>query len=102
PYELTTKSEVQKVPRFISVEYTPDENYQMEYDMQSILSKRAWALQERLLSNRILSFKANRMHWECSSCCYSDNLNHPYKLDWSESGRAPKRLLCALNNASDI
>jgi hypothetical protein len=102
PYKLTTKSEIQKVPRFISVEYTPEADYHMEYDMQSILSKRAWALQERLLSNRILSFKANRMHWECNSCCYSENLNYPYVLDWSESGRAPKRSLSALNDASDL
>ena len=40
---------------------------------ESPLSKRAWALQERLLSPRVLHFGENQMHWECndSSACES-------------------------------
>jgi len=34
-----------------------------------VLNTRAWVLQERLLSSRILHFAEHEMAWECNSCC---------------------------------
>ncbi|KAK5654280.1 hypothetical protein OQA88_7456 [Cercophora sp. LCS_1] len=35
----------------------------------NVLSTRAWALQERILSHRILRFTSTGMEWECDWCC---------------------------------
>jgi hypothetical protein len=38
------------------------------------LNKRAWVLQERLLSRRTLHFSANQAYWECGKGVYCENL----------------------------
>ncbi|XDG08166.1 hypothetical protein ABKA04_007781 [Annulohypoxylon sp. FPYF3050] len=50
-------------------------------DWGTSLSSRGWALQERLLSNRVLSFRRRRMVWECQQVCYADDRHHPFVLD---------------------
>ena len=37
------------------------------------LSQRAWCLQERVLSPRILHFGKSQLHWECISGCWSES-----------------------------
>ncbi|OCK78122.1 HET-domain-containing protein, partial [Lepidopterella palustris CBS 459.81] len=37
------------------------------------LSQRAWCLQERILSPRILHFGKHQLHWECISGCWSES-----------------------------
>jgi hypothetical protein len=48
------------------------------------LAKRAWCLQERVLSPRILHFGRDQLHWECSSGCWSEN--NVKKLTGSNGG----------------
>jgi hypothetical protein len=38
------------------------------YD-QSVLHTRAWCLQERLISTRLLPFGEDQIFWECRTCC---------------------------------
>jgi len=38
------------------------------------LNKRAWVLQERVLSRRTIHFSANQTYWECGEGIYSENL----------------------------
>ena len=42
---------------------------------QEPLNKRAWTLQERLLSPRVLSFSSRQLMWECQTARYSDGGN---------------------------
>jgi len=37
------------------------------------LHRRAWTLQERVLSPRILDFASSRIHWECRSATFAEN-----------------------------
>ena len=41
---------------------------------QAELNKRAWVLQERVLSRRTLHFSANQTYWECGEGVYCENL----------------------------
>ncbi|PVH69309.1 HET-domain-containing protein, partial [Cadophora sp. DSE1049] len=41
---------------------------QREVLKDALLSSRAWALQERLLSTRILHYSSKEMFWECQTC----------------------------------
>ncbi|KAI0888539.1 heterokaryon incompatibility protein-domain-containing protein [Annulohypoxylon maeteangense] len=52
----------------------------MANDWGTNLSTRGWALQERLLSNRMLSFRKSRTVWECQQVCYADDRHHPFTL----------------------
>jgi hypothetical protein len=49
-----------------------------EYDMsdvnKSVLNTRAWALQERLLSRRILHYTDTQIYWECQSKAFAEEL----------------------------
>lgn len=42
---------------------------------QEPLNKRAWTLQERLLSPRVLSFSSQQLVWECQTARYTDGGN---------------------------
>lgn len=47
------------------------------------LSERAWALQERYLSQRILHFDTSQVVFECKHHYITeDGYKHPWKLDW--------------------
>jgi hypothetical protein len=46
----------------------------------SVLSKRAWVLQERLLSSRVLYFGTKRMYLECFTNVRFDNCHYP--INW--------------------
>ena len=45
---------------------TPHRDLDKYYDHKAPLNLRAWTLQERLMSNRILHFTSNEMVWECN------------------------------------
>lgn len=46
----------------------------------SVLSKRAWVLQERLLSSRVLYFGTKRMYFECFTNVRFENCHYP--INW--------------------
>ena len=60
-------------------------------EKDSPLATRAWVLQERLLSPRILYFGSGKMYWECQSVDWYENLLYP----WVEIAipKVSKRLL---------
>ena len=41
---------------------------------QAELNKRAWVMQERILSRRTIHFSANQTYWECGEGVYCENL----------------------------
>jgi len=45
------------------------------------LQSRAWTLQERLLSFRMLHFAADQMYWECNECMTGED-GSAYSPDW--------------------
>ena len=47
-------------------------------EKDSPLATRAWVLQERLLSRRILYFGSGKMYWECQSVEWYENLLYPW------------------------
>lgn len=47
-------------------------------EKDSPLATRAWILQERLLSPRILYFGSGKMYWECQSVEWYENLLYPW------------------------
>lgn len=47
-------------------------------EKESPLATRAWILQERLLSPRILYFGSGKMYWECQSVEWYENLLYPW------------------------
>jgi hypothetical protein len=55
-FDCTDSSGVSHVPR--------DEEH-----LKHVLDTRAWVLQERMLSPRILHFSEYEMAWECDTCC---------------------------------
>lgn len=50
---------------------------ELEYDVPSILKRRAWALQELLLSRRVLQFRSDRVSFICNRHLRSEILHHP-------------------------
>ena len=48
-----------------------------EPEDDSTLSKRAWVLQERLLSPRVLYFGTKRMYWECFTDRRYEDMHYP-------------------------
>jgi hypothetical protein len=73
----------------------------------SVLNSRAWALQERLLSTRMLCYNDEEIFWECNSCSLREGYKmnqisgdmHPL-LSLSEGGDF-KRILCKLSSSED-
>ncbi|USW48935.1 Putative UBA-like superfamily, heterokaryon incompatibility, Ubiquitin-associated [Septoria linicola] len=51
---------------------------------QAALDSRAWALQERLLSARILSFGAEQMYYECCTSEFFESVHFPIESSLSE------------------
>lgn len=64
---------------------------------KSPLSSRAWTLQERLLSTRILHFTASELVWECNteSCCQCGLVGCDTRIweTWSDPARKSARTL---------
>lgn len=56
----------------------------------SALSKRGWALQEKLLCARTVAFKQKRMQRQCNTHYRSDDIESPYKPGFQFSGVAIK------------
>jgi hypothetical protein len=54
------------------IAYFP-ENHYLNGLLSSVLSKRGWCLQERVLSRRVLHFVKDQMIWECQKCCRSED-----------------------------
>jgi hypothetical protein len=80
----------------VSVTYQPPNMQCMANEPESRLSKRGWVLQERLLSPRILSFRSNRLHWECSKFCRSDDMHYPYTMNRIHYNAVEKRSIHSL------
>jgi hypothetical protein len=79
PFELCVKDEIKGLSSQITVIYpSPDKEVAISMGWSSCLSKRGWVLQERLLSPRVLSFRRDRMAWECNRGCYSDDRHYPF------------------------
>jgi hypothetical protein len=57
----------------------------------SVLSRRGWVLQERLCSRRLLSFRKDRIVWECNQRRYSDISHHRLLLVPELHNTVPKR-----------
>jgi Heterokaryon incompatibility protein (HET) len=54
---------------------------------EATLNRRAWVLQERVLSPRVIHFGGNQILWECNShdCCESFPSGLPYLIKYSET-----------------
>jgi hypothetical protein len=74
---------------------------------RAVLNTRAWTLQERLLSTRVLHFSKDEILWECSSCSgkESSTLQQRGKIDPStvivSEGGDFKRTLSLLSGKTD-
>ncbi|KAI4281986.1 MAG: hypothetical protein L6R38_003278 [Xanthoria sp. 2 TBL-2021] len=70
--------------------YTLQENRGMWFEdiENSPLFARAWVLQERLLSPRILHFAKSQLYWECREvqACESYPISSPYESDYTALG----------------
>jgi hypothetical protein len=53
--------------------------YAEELTKPLLLDGRAWVLQERLLSSRILGFGSDRMFFDCNSCLWLDTFHFPLR-----------------------
>lgn len=57
-------------------------DYRESNSIREPLSTRAWAFQERLVPQRVLSFRSNQMRWECSNSTWSEAEDSPcYKVE---------------------
>ena len=63
------------------------------------LNTRAWALQEQLLSNRILAYETAGLYWMCRKSHYLETMPEPefQALGFMEKETSPDRLDCAPN-----
>ena len=71
-------------------------------DSNSLLASRGWALQERMLSSRTISFHNDRLRWECNRYSRSDDLHHPFIVNRIMYSIVEKRDLRRLNDAEEI
>jgi Heterokaryon incompatibility protein (HET) len=60
-------------------------------ELDSPLSKRAWILQERLLSRRVLYFGSRQMYWECLTNVRYEKLHYPKVEHFLDRGEVEKR-----------
>ncbi len=57
----------------LSVRRTSNRVYWSIYN-NSVLATRAWCLQERLISTRLLLFGKDQLFWECRACCEREGI----------------------------
>lgn len=62
-----------------------------EPPMSTRLAKRAWIVQERILSPRVLYFAAERMWWECNTHSRFECLHYPLE-NGSLNNKSPERI----------
>lgn len=62
------------------------------------LSERGWALQEKLLSQRVLVFKSDRLQWQCNKFYRSDDIQFPYQPHPCVSDNAVKKRVNEIND----
>jgi len=79
-------------PAFV-VEYPIPGQEAIGFSWETTLSGRAWAMQERLLSPRVLSFRRDRLVWECNHYTCSDDQHYPIAVNRMEFGEPEKRLM---------
>jgi hypothetical protein len=87
----------------IAIEYAlPNQEETISFGWESRLSRRSWALQERLLAPRTLFFRQSRMIWECFHHCLSDDKYHSFTLDRINYNEVKKRRIESINDANGI
>jgi hypothetical protein len=64
--------------------------YYPETERDSPLAKRAWVLQERLLSRRILYFRSEFMYFECCTNVWREYLHYPFIDDFQVRSEVTK------------
>lgn len=66
----------------IPMRHQPAKGHLFKTDVdKSFLSDRAWILQERVISRRILHFGKNQMFWECRSTALAED-GHLFQQEW--------------------
>jgi len=73
--------------RYIRWGYSSRINNLYFADEKTMLSKRGWALQEAIFSNRLIAFKQGRMQWRCNAVLQSDDVRAAYPEDTVEGQR---------------
>jgi hypothetical protein len=81
-----------------TMEYSSWRRQNIIYGSHSRLFTRGWVLQERLLSERTLSFRTRRLVWECTTHCRSDDLYYPYNPNHIKHNMVNKRSIRSLDS----
>ncbi len=80
-----------EAPRIGCVNFTAPRTFLKGLD-QSALSERAWVVQERFISPRVLHFTADQLFWECAElfACetFAEGVPNVYDEEWSWHYRA--------------
>ncbi|KAE8444979.1 hypothetical protein EG329_014107 [Mollisiaceae sp. DMI_Dod_QoI] len=97
--EISYQNEIEDAMIPVSVIYKSPPMESIAFE-RSCLSMRGWVLQERLLSQRILSFRSNRLQWECNKFCCSDDIHYPYIKNRFIYGEVRKQSINTLRDLS--
>ncbi len=81
----------------VVVEYSDGRQETIGSTWKTVLSKRGWALQERLLSPRVLSFRRNRLVWQCNDHTRSDDQHYPITIERVSFGDLKRQLMDGLD-----
>jgi hypothetical protein len=90
-YKICHPLHEKDVQREVLIDYISLDDEIVSKDWTTTLSKRGWVFQERMLSPRVLSFRSNKLHWECNHCCYSSDRNFPFRIDILDSSIVEKK-----------
>ena len=100
PCELLYSGDTEDATLEVFVIYLPGDMRTVAFEPPSLLSKRGWALEERLLSPRTLSFRNYRLHWECAKSCCSDSMHYPYRTDRNLLDKLQRRPIYGIGRPS--